>query len=137
MDTAVEFKLSASTIVEDKQLIFGWASVAVTKEGETVVDAHDHIIEPLELEEAAYVFVRCGGMGSIEHTEYYAGSLVESIVFTEEKQKALGIPPGTVPIGWWIGMYIYDPLVFTRIKNGELRMLSVAGRAVTEDADSE
>lgn len=128
----VNFEFSATNIEEEQQLVFGWAYVCETVEGTSVTDFSDQVIEPLELEAAVYQFVRWGGMASVEHTHMYAGSLVESIVFTEEKQQALGIPPGTVPIGWWVGIYVYAKDVFDKVKSGELKMLSIAGKAIKE-----
>ena len=39
---------------EDKRLVFGWASVAITVDGEELEDRQHDMIEPEELEEAAY-----------------------------------------------------------------------------------
>ena len=50
------FKIQKS--VDEKRLAFGWASVAATAAGDTVTDYYEDIIEPDELEQAAYNFVQ-------------------------------------------------------------------------------
>ena len=138
-ETPVNFELTFSdeNIIEDRKLVFGWASVIETADGEEVVDSHEHIIEEIELEEAVYTFVRHGGFGSEMHVNLYVATVVESMVFTKEKMERLGIPPGTLPVGWWIGMFVYDDEVFEKIKSGVYNMFSIAGRAVIEDVDVE
>ena len=63
------------------------------------------------------------------------GKLVESCVLTAEKQKAMGIPEGTLPIGWWVGFKITDDDAWQRVKNGTYRMFSVEGKAVREPVE--
>ena len=58
------------------------------------------------------------------------GRLIESCVFTEEKQSAIGIPPGIVPVGWWVGFKIDDKDAWERIKDGTYNMFSVEGAGV-------
>ena len=132
----VKFELQKiSSIDEDQQLIFGWASVIETPEGEVVVDSQGHVIEPVELENAVYIFVRCGGMAGLMHNYMYAGSVVESMVFTPDKCKALGIPDGTLPVGWWVGVYVHNKEVWELVKDGTLPMFSIGGFAVLEDVE--
>ena len=57
------------------------------------------------------------------------GIVVESIVFTKEKQAAIGIPEGTIPEGWFITVKILDPVVFEQVKNGTFKMFSIQGHA--------
>ena len=87
---------------EDKMLAFGWANVSLTVDGETIEDYQGDIIEPEELENAAYNFVELYREGGEMHERGGAAVLIESVVFTEEKMKAIGIPEGTLPVGWWI-----------------------------------
>ena len=44
----------------EKMQAFGWASVAIAENGETLEDWQGDIIEPDELESAAYKFVEIG-----------------------------------------------------------------------------
>lgn len=115
----------------DKKLVFGWASVAITIDGEQLEDRQKDIIDPEDLEEAAYEYVLNFRDTGEEHipTMRKKGKLVESCVLTAEKQKAMGIPEGAVPIGWWIGFKIEDDAAWERVKSGQYRMFSIEGKA--------
>ena len=116
---------------DDKRLVFGWASIAITVDGEQLEDRQKDIIEPDDLEEAAYEYVLNFRDTGEEHvsTMRKKGKLVESCVFTEEKQAVIGIPPGTIPVGWWIGFKIEDDAAWERVKDGTYRMFSIEGKA--------
>ena len=73
-------------------------------------------LEPEELESAAYQFVELYREGGEMHERGGCAVLVESMVFTKEKQQALGIPDGTLPIGWWIGFKVTDEDVWSKVK---------------------
>ncbi len=62
------------------------------------------------------------------------GRLVESVVLTKEKQSAMGIPPNTVDVCWWVGFKVDNQDTWDKIKSGEYAMLSIGGEAVLEDA---
>ena len=116
---------------DDKRLVFGWASIAITVDGEQLEDRQKDIIDPEDLEEAAYEYVLNFRDTGEEHisTMRKKGKLVESCVFTEEKQRAIGIPPGIIPVGWWIGFKIEDDDAWERVKNGTYKMFSIEGKA--------
>ena len=116
---------------EDKRLVFGWASISITLAGEQLEDRQEDIIDPEDLEEAAYEYVLEFRDTGEEHIPSMRkkGKLVESCVFTAEKQKAMGIPEGTVPVGWWIGFKIEDDAAWERVKNGTYKMFSIEGKA--------
>ena len=118
----------------DKKLVFGWASVSIKVDGQQLEDHQQDMIDPEDLEEAAYEYVLNYRDTGEEHipTMRLKGKLVESCVLTEEKQKAMGIPAGTLPIGWWVGFKITDDDAWQRVKNGTYRMFSVEGKAVRE-----
>jgi len=61
------------------------------------------------------------------------GKLVESMIFTIEKQEALGIPEGVLPIGWWVGFKISDAETWSDIKSGKLNAFSIGGKALREE----
>ena len=63
------------------------------------------------------------------HERGGAAVLIESVVFTEEKMKAIGIPVGTLPVGWWIGFKVTDPDVWEKVKDGTYPMFSIEGEA--------
>ena len=57
------------------------------------------------------------------------GVVVESIVFTKDKQASLGIPDGILPEGWFITVKVQDPEVFAKVKDGTFKMFSIQGNA--------
>lgn len=121
----------------DKRLVFGWASISYTVDGEQLEDRQKDMIDPEDLEEAVYEYVLNFRDTGEEHipTMRKKGKLVESCVLTEEKQRAMGIPPGTLPIGWWIGFKIEDDDAWERVKNGTYRMFSIEGKANREPVE--
>ena len=123
-----DFKILKS---KDKRLVFGWASVSITANGELLQDLQNDSIAPDDLETAAYEYVLQFRDGGEEHQPNLRrkAKLVESCVFTEEKQEALGIPLGILPVGWWIGFYVEDNDAWEKIKNGTYQMFSIEGTA--------
>lgn len=119
---------------EDQRLVFGWLSVSKDENGETVVDRHGSIIDPEELEQAAYNYVlKYRGARDMHEKDLGADQCVESMVFTLEKQQAMGIPPGLIPeCAWWIGLHIPDDATWDAVKKGDRPMLSIGGEAVRE-----
>lgn len=122
---------------EDQHLVFGWASVVVTVTGEELEDRQHDVIDPEELEEAAYEYVLNFRDTGEEHLPGYRkkGKLIESCVLTKEKQRAMGIPDGVLPVGWWIGFKIEDESTWQRVKNGTYKMFSIEGKANREPVE--
>lgn len=127
------FKIAKSD--DGRRLAFGWASVSMRVDGEVIEDWQGDIIEPKELEEAVYEYVRLYGEGGEMHERGGVAVLVESVVFTEEKMQAIGIPPGTLPVGWWIGFKVLDEDVWKKVKDGTYLMFSIEGEALREEVD--
>lgn len=119
----------------DKMQVFGWASVAVTVTNSAVVDAHEHLIDPEDLEAAAYAFNLLYREADANHTEKVVGTLIESFVVTPEKLEALGLSEDAMPLGWWVGFQLTDKAVFDKVKSGDYRMFSIAGTATLEKVD--
>ena len=115
--------------LNEKMQAFGWASVAIAENGETLEDWQGDIIEPDELESAAYKFVDLYREGGEMHERGGVAYLIESVVFTEEKMAAMGIPEGTLPVGWWIGFQVTDADVWEKVKDGTYSMFSIEGKA--------
>lgn len=114
---------------EDEGLVSGWANVAINKDGSLPLDWQDDVIAPETLEKAAIGFMLdYRGSGEM-HKGDSKGTVVESIVFTKEKQQALGIPEGILPEGWFITVKVHDPEVFAKVKDGTYRMFSIQGTA--------
>ena len=112
---------------DDAQLVSGWANVALDKNGNAPIDWQDDVIAPDTLEKAAVQFMLdYRGSGEM-HRGNSKGTVVESIVLTKEKQRAIGIPEGVVPEGWFITVKVHDPEVFAKVKNGTYRMFSIQG----------
>jgi hypothetical protein len=114
---------------EDQRLVFGWASV-IEENGQPVVDKQNDIITAEELEKGAYDFALHARIGGEMHRKE-AGRLVESMVFTLEKQQALGIDLGKV--GWWVGFQVSSDDAWQKVKSGELKAFSIGGKAGRED----
>lgn len=113
---------------EDECLVSGWANVAVNADGSLPLDWQDDIIMPDMLEKAAINFMLEYRDSGVMHQGGSQGVVVESIVFTKEKQQAIGIPEGTVPEGWFITAKV-TPEVFKKVKDGTYRMFSIQGNA--------
>ena len=132
-----KFKIMKSD--DDKMLAFGWASVSMRVDGELIEDWQKDIVEPDELENAAYEFVLLYREGGEMHERGGAAVLIESVVFTAEKMLAMGIPAGTLPVGWWIGFKVLDKEVWEKVKDGTYQMFSIEGEAerveVNNDGD--
>jgi hypothetical protein len=113
---------------ESEQLVSGWANVAVNADGSIPLDWQDDVISPLMLEKAAINFMLEYGESGVMHDGGSVGTVVESIVFTKEKQEAIGIPDGTVPLGWFITVKVHDADVFAKVKDGTYKMFSIQGK---------
>lgn len=108
----------------DEQLIFGWASV-VEVNGKLVIDKQGDIILPEDLEKAAYDFVLYSRSGGDMHTKKNVSRMVESMVFTKQKQDLMGIDLGMV--GWWTGWRVDKPELWAAMKRGERPEFSIGG----------
>jgi hypothetical protein len=122
---------------EDKRLVFGWANISVTVDGKLVEDYQEDMIDPAVLEEAAYKFAELYRDGGEMHERTGTAVMVESVMLTAEKQAAMGIPAGTLPVGWWIGFRVTDDDVWNKVKSGEYSMFSIGGTAVREEVTEE
>lgn len=115
----------------DRRQVFGWASV-IEKNGEPIIDKQGDIIPVSALEPAAYDFVLFSRDQGDMHEETGKGRLIESMMFTTEKQKALGIDLGMV--GWWTGFQVDSPALWSAYKRGERPEFSIGGQAVSREA---
>lgn len=122
-----KFKIAKSD--DEKKLAFGWANVSVRADGEIIEDWQKDIIDPEELENAAYEFAELYREGGEMHERGGVAVMIESVVFTEEKMQAMGIPVGTIPVGWWIGFKVLDDDVWEKVKDGTYPMFSIEGEA--------
>lgn len=133
-DEDLDFHATIAKVDKDQQLVFGWVTIA-EEGGKPLVDRQGDVITPDDMEKMAYNFVlHCRKAGEM-HERVGVGKLVESIVFTKEKQKALGVDLGKV--GWWVGFYISDPAVWAKVKSGEYSAFSIHGKGVRTKIDEE
>lgn len=116
----------------DQHLIFGWASV-VEKDGRAIIDKQGDIIPVTELENAAYEFTLNSRDGGDMHSRMRVSKLVESMVFTKEKQAALGID--LKQVGWWVGFKVHDAELWSAHKRGERPEFSIGGAAIPIEVD--
>ena len=114
---------------DDEGLVSGWANVAVNADGSVPLDWQGDVIRPETLEKAAINFMMDYRGSGVMHEGTEQGAVVESIVFTKEKQQAIGIPEGTVPEGWFITVKVTNEDVFKAVKEGKYKMFSIQGSA--------
>lgn len=117
----------------DRNLVFGWANVSIRKDGEQIVDRQGHVIDPDDLEDAAYIFnLQFREMNEM-HQGDSVGRLVESLAVTPEKLEKMGLAKDALPQGWWVGFYVDDDETFAKVKDGTYGMFSIEGKAVVEE----
>lgn len=114
-------------IDHEKRLAFGWFSV-IEQNGKPVVDLHGDVILEDTLLEAAHNHMLDSRAGKAMHTGRRIADVVESLVFTKDLQKALGIDLHKV--GWFGAVKIRDEKVWKRVKSGELSAFSIGGIAI-------
>ena len=130
-----EYKLEIKKLQatdEDQHLVFGFFSV-VEVDGVPVVDLQGDVITSKDIESAAYKYMRFSRMGDDRHDERAKAVIVESMVFTKEKQKLLGIDLGFV--GWWGGFKVLDDALWKNFKSGKYEGFSIGGRGRREPFD--
>jgi Putative phage serine protease XkdF len=117
---------------DSQQRLFGWASIAVRKDGTPMLDLQGDVIDIEDLEEAWYDYVLESGELNFVHKDHCRGQLIEALVFTPDKLAALGLPPGSVPLGAWAGFYIPDAADYQLMKARGYFMFSIEGSALRE-----
>jgi len=129
-----KFKMDDVALVnEDSHTVFGWANVSIRKDGEQIKDSQGHMIDTEDLETAMYAFnLMFRDMGEM-HIIKGKGELIESMVFTKRKMKAMGLPEDILPEAAWVGFYIEDETTWNRVKEGVYKMFSIEGKAIGEE----
>src|SRR5262245_57312283 len=115
-----------------EQRIWGWASIAVMKDGTQIVDLQGDAIDIDDLAEAWYGYVRESGELNFSHRGHVRGHMIEAMVFTTEKLAALGLPDGSLPQGAWLGYHIADPDDYRLLKESGFLMFSIEGSGQRE-----
>lgn len=109
---------------DDQQMVWGWASVSKDG-GQTITDWQGDQIDIGELQKAAHEYMGSSRIGGEMHDTMGVSHTVDSIVFTPEVQKALGIDLGRT--GWFIGQKITNPSTWADVKKGKLKSFSIGG----------
>ena len=118
----------------NNNLAFGWAYVAITKEGEQVYDHSGEFVSDVDsLEMAAYAFNLAYRKSGEIHIGDAKGYLVESLMVTKEKLAKLGLPEDALPQGLWVGFHFPDDEVFAKVREGRYKMFSIQGTALKEE----
>lgn len=125
---------------DEQQLVFGWASVAIDKNGVVIEDRQGDLIDdPNEIEKAAYGFVLHSRDGGEMHVRKGVSTLVESFAVTPEKLRAMGFSEESlseVPqAAWWTGWKVHDKEVWKGVKEGKYPMFSVHGKGVRKQIE--
>lgn len=129
----LEKRFEISKFDDSEQIVFGWANVAIRKNGEQIQDWQDDVVDVEELEKAAYAFnLEYRDTGEM-HRGSSVGKMVESFMVTPEKLEKMGLEPDALPLGWWVGFKIADAQIFEKIKKGEYQMFSIQGSAKREE----
>ena len=126
----VDIMCEISKLDDDKHQVFGWASVTSVN-GLPVIDLQDDLLPLEEIEKAAYEFVQKSRIGGNMHQKEETGpihvsDMIESMVITPEKKKAMGLPD-SVPEGWWVGFKVNDDQTWAEAKSGKLAGFSIHG----------
>lgn len=120
---------------QDRQIAFGFCLFATDADGNVVVDLQGDTVTPEELESIAYNYVKNHRDVGQLHMTSGEGCVVESFVTTPDKFKAMGLDV-KAPIAWWVGLYIEDPEVWSKVKSGEYRAFSIEGEAERVEVDT-
>lgn len=122
---------------EDQHIAYAWASVS-TLNGQPYHDEQGDNISDAEMEKMSADFVtEVRKAGEMHRRTDNIGTLVASMPFTAEVQKALGIqlctPTGEPFTGWLTGWKVTDMDVWKKIKSGEYGALSIHGKGNREE----
>lgn len=129
------FKGTLDTVDTVQKVAYGWAYVA-KKGDEQVVDHSGDTWDISEIEKTAHDFILSCRVGAESHLVKGGAELVESMVFSETLQKALGIDikkNGESVEGWFVGFRITDPELLEKVEKGELSMFSIGGSGIREE----
>jgi hypothetical protein len=134
--TQVTWNVEFTKSDEDKRQVFGWAAV-VEIDGHPVVDRQGDLIDPEEIEKAAYSYMLKSRKGGNQHRRdgddpLHVSDVIESFVVTPEKISKMGLPTDT-PCGWWVGYQITDDDTWSEVKAGRKTGFSIHGAGKRRD----
>lgn len=130
---------------DDKRQAFGFASV-VKKNGLPVVDRQGDFVTPEDMEKAAYHYVQKSRKGGDMHRRttdefgkdapHHVSDLIESMVFTPEKCKAMGLPDEVAKSlegHWWVGYQVHDEETWQEVRKKGRTGFSIHGRGKRQE----
>lgn len=124
-------RLRIVKVDEEQRLVSGWASI-IEEGGKPLVDRQGDVILEADLVEAAHGFMmKSRELGHDHKVKTGIGTVVDSIVFTADIKKALGLPDD-FPVGWFVTAKVANDTVWAAIKSGELRAFSIGGMGTRE-----
>lgn len=115
-----------------RRRIFGYASIAVLKNGQPLLDLQGDVIEIDDLAEGWYGYVKESGQLNFQHQDGCAAALIEAMVFTPDKLEALGLAPDALPLGAWVGYEIETDADYAYMKEAGFVMFSIEGFSLRE-----
>ena len=121
---------------DENNLIFGWGYVAIEKDGKQVTDHSGEFVDEetlKDLEIATYGFNIGSRKSGFGHKGLAKGYLAESMFFTKEKLKVLGLSEDALPQGTWLGVWFPDDEDYAKIKKMKSPMFSMEGSAIKEE----
>ena len=103
-----------------KHRVFGYAIIG---NGEKEIESQlGYSVSAKDFELAIYEFIRNMPTNDMSNPV----RIIESCVFTKEKQQAIGIPIGILPpLAYWIGLEIYDKSIWEMIKSSEFPVFAI------------
>jgi len=124
--------LDCTIVKADERLIIGWAAVAVEK-NQVVTDLEgDQYDDPEDFVKAATDFMADTRQSLLRHSGGQVGVVLHSMPLTPSVCEALQIDTGG-RFGWAVGIRIDDSEVWSAVKSGRLKMLSIGASATREE----
>lgn len=123
---------------EERRQVFGWAYVAFDKSGQIVYDKSEDFVDHDtldDLEKSAYDFVLESRVGDDQHDWGEHATMIESVFFSPEKLAKMGVPEGTLPVGWWVGFRVDSDELWELVKDGKRSAFSIGGTGTREKVD--
>jgi hypothetical protein len=115
------------------QMVYGWASVAFTKNGEQLIDLQGDVLDIDELETAFIEYAKDSRALNFMHNGPQRGTLVELFIATPEKLNKLGLAADALPLGAFVSYHIPNAADYAQAKQDGLLAFSIEGTAIRED----
>ncbi len=117
----------------EKRLVTGWASIIENPDGTPHYDTQGDMIDEDTLLAAAHRFMADSRQSGEMHVRKTGiGTVVDSMVFTRDVKKALGLPD-SFPTGWLLTHHVTDDTVWAKVKSGEYAGFSIGGSGVRDE----